>query len=147
MSNNLKKKKKKGFTLIELIIVLAVLAIIAAIAIPNFIAVRNNSRNKADAQSCLTIKRTVLMLVSDGTVPETADFYVTGPSTTSLNTEKYKDDVNEAMKDVNNVQGTKLVSGFDAKGQPQYSDGTPAMYHVVISKGDVSVTTVVAAAH
>jgi len=61
-------KKKKGFTLIELIIVLAVMAIIALIAIPNFKAVRDNSKVKADNQSCETIKRTVLMLVSDETV-------------------------------------------------------------------------------
>ncbi len=61
-------KKKKGFTLIELIIVLAVMAIIALIAIPNFAAVRNNSKVKADKQSCATIERTVLMLVSDETI-------------------------------------------------------------------------------
>ncbi len=61
-------KKKKGFTLIELIIVLAVMAIIALIAIPNFAAVRNNSKVKADQQSCATIERTVLMLVSDETI-------------------------------------------------------------------------------
>ncbi|WP_346866810.1 MULTISPECIES: type II secretion system protein [unclassified Clostridium] len=61
-------KKKKGFTLIELIIVLAVMAIIALIAIPNFSAVRDNSKVKADKQSCETIERTVLMLVSDETI-------------------------------------------------------------------------------
>lgn len=61
-------KKKKGFTLIELIIVLAVMAIIALIAIPNFAAVRENSKIKADKQSCETIERTVLMLVSDETI-------------------------------------------------------------------------------
>ncbi|SHJ30627.1 prepilin-type N-terminal cleavage/methylation domain-containing protein [Clostridium amylolyticum] len=62
------KKKRKGFTLIELIIVLAVMAIIAAIAIPNFAAVRDSSKKKADIQSCETIKRTVLTLVADDTI-------------------------------------------------------------------------------
>ena len=66
--NKIIKKKKKAFTLIELIIVLAIMAIIAAIAIPNFMAVRDNSKVKADTQSCETIKRTVLMLVSDETI-------------------------------------------------------------------------------
>lgn len=41
-------KKKKGFTLIELIIVIAIIAIIAAFAIPNFIRVQNNSKIDAD---------------------------------------------------------------------------------------------------
>lgn len=71
-----KKTKKKGFTLIELIIVLAVMAIIAAIAIPSFSAVRSSSRTKADQQSCETIKRNVLTLVADETV--------TGASTVTL---------------------------------------------------------------
>lgn len=62
------QKKKKGFSLIELIIVLAVMAIIALIAIPNFTAVRENSKVKADKQSCETIERTILMLTADETL-------------------------------------------------------------------------------
>lgn len=42
-------KNKRGFTLIELIVVLAVLAIILAIAIPRFVTIQDESRIKADA--------------------------------------------------------------------------------------------------
>lgn len=41
-------KNKRGFTLIELIVVLAVLAIILAIAVPRFVGIQDESRINAD---------------------------------------------------------------------------------------------------
>jgi prepilin-type N-terminal cleavage/methylation domain-containing protein len=50
------KRNQKGFTLIELMIVIAIIGILAAIAIPNFIAYRNKafcSYAESDAQNTL----------------------------------------------------------------------------------------------
>ncbi|WP_275297850.1 type II secretion system protein [Clostridium sp. YIM B02551] len=78
------KRKKKGFTLIELIIVLAIMAILAAIAIPGFNAIRQNSRIKADKQSCEAIKKAVQTLVVDGTLTHTGTVTLTTEADVAL---------------------------------------------------------------
>ena len=43
----MKKRMKKGFTLVEIMIVVAIIAILAAVAIPNFLKYRADARSQA----------------------------------------------------------------------------------------------------
>jgi len=52
-----KLKNRKGFTLIELIVVLAVLAIIMAIAVPRFMGVQEKAKVDADYSTAATIAK------------------------------------------------------------------------------------------
>ena len=47
----MKKMNKKGFTIVELVIVVTVIAILSAVMVPTFSNVINNSKDSADLQS------------------------------------------------------------------------------------------------
>ena len=59
-------KKKKGFTLVELIIVIAVIAVLAAIAIPKFGAVKKDANLRADQANAKIIATAVATAVANG---------------------------------------------------------------------------------
>jgi len=63
-----KKKKRKGFTLIELIVVIAILGILAAIAIPRLSGFIGTSRTAADAATAKTIQTAALTAISSGEI-------------------------------------------------------------------------------
>ncbi len=135
-------KKKKGFTLIELIIVLAVMAIIALIAIPNFAAVRNNSKVKADLQSCETIKRTALMLVSDETLGATAEIKVSVAENGAVSVSGITDTDNvvaDALAEVKAPQAKKCTGTKEELVDTKAED--PTIYSIVITDGSVEVVT------
>ena len=80
------KKKKKGFTLIELIIVIAIIAILAAVAIPKFGEVRKNAAFKSDIANAKTIANAVTTLIAEDKLTTASPIEITESATNEVAT-------------------------------------------------------------
>ena len=65
-------RSKKGFTLVEIMIVVAIIGLLAAIAIPNFVNARTTARNKACQANLKQIEGAIQVWAIDNNIAGTA---------------------------------------------------------------------------
>ena len=68
------KKTKRGFTIVELVVVIAVIAILSAVMIPTFSNVTDNAKKSAALQEASTALTTVIA-EEDGQLDSDYDYY------------------------------------------------------------------------
>jgi type IV pilus assembly protein PilA len=61
-----RKEGEKGFTLVELIVVMAILAVLATLAVPRFANVLGDSKNKAHNANVAMIEKAIEMSNANG---------------------------------------------------------------------------------
>lgn len=122
----MKLRKTKGFTLIELMIVIAIIAIIAAIAIPNLIEARKHG-NEAAAIGALKTINTAQSLFREGDKEQ---------------------DQNFDYGDLTELSSTTLVDGVLGSGtkqgylfQVEYVDATSEFLWYAVANPAVPTTT------
>ena len=91
---NFKKSRKGGFTLVELMVVVAVIAILAAIAMPQFLSAADRARNAKETADIQIIKNATQLYMIDKNVdtpPTVENLYKEGYLTEHVMTAKDKE--------------------------------------------------------
>lgn len=104
MKLNELKKNKKGFTLVEVIVVLVILAILMAIAIPSFMGYINKAKER---EKDLTA-RNVFLAVST-----VAAEYLQGNSPTDAELKTYLEEDPTALTEISNLAGITTIAKGD----------------------------------
>ena len=105
---NLNKSRKGGFTLVELMVVVAVIAILAAIAMPQFLSAADRARNAKETADIQIIKNATQLYMIDKNVD-------TPPTVENLYKEGYLTEHVKTAKDKEYTITYEVVNGGTAK--------------------------------
>ncbi|MCH4888799.1 prepilin-type N-terminal cleavage/methylation domain-containing protein [Acidaminobacter sp. JC074] len=132
-----KNMNKKGFTLVELIIVLAVMAILAAIVIPRMSGVTDSFKIRSDERVAASIAREIQVMVQTGVIDDLG-----ASDTSSVVTTDYTSRDNYIAPEIQSTTLAEdaliitLFSDYDINGDGDKDDTDEDKKHIEVKFGD-----------
>ena len=138
-------KNKKGFTIVELVIVIAVIGILAGVLIPTFSGIVNKANESGSLQKATSAMKTVLAQSSSATLANGTHFvignkdgvkYMYKYDNNKMETENLAKEKTASNPDANKLSGVTVTGTNKALnsiivpltgGQPSYSDTIKAL--------------------
>ena len=133
-------KSKKGFTLVELIIVIAILGIIALIAVPSLTGVQKRSQVNADIRTAEQIGKSVRVWLTDANINEARirEAYIKVTEETGVSTPvAYKE--LSSLATVTGTDGLGDYISLSYEPNVSNSDGTANAFYVGLVNDKVVV--------
>ena len=119
------RKSNKGFTLVELIIVVAIIAVLSAVIAPQYIKYVEKSKISTDMDTAAAIEQAVNVLCADGTIKAAADPYVTWDVDSGLTGTAANVTAVEAL--TGEIPAAVSSAASDIDFDVTFTDGTPTV--------------------